>query len=169
MVLGLESYRTRRRQTLGRTRGRAERLLNMADKNIRVKDVMTRDPATVGPQDSLRVAIETMATVGCRRLPVISGGLLVGIVADLDIREALNSPIVLRERWQDEQLMDHATVEACMTVNPITVTPDTPAVEAARLMRDHKVGGLPVMEGSELVGIVTETDLLDALIKLLMV
>jgi acetoin utilization protein AcuB len=140
----------------------------MADKNLRVKEVMTRDPATVGPRDSLRVAIETMATVGCRRLPVIADGLLVGIVADLDIREALNSPIILRERWQDEQLMDHATVEACMTVNPIAVTPETPVVEAARLMRDHKVGGLPVVEGTDLVGIVTETDLLDALIKLLM-
>jgi len=52
-------------------------------------------------------------------------------------------------------------------VKPITVTADTPVVEAARLMRDHKVGGLPVMEGTDLVGIVTETDLLDALIKLL--
>ena len=128
---------------------------------------MTRDPATVRPKDSRRVAVETMASVGCRRLPVMAQGQLVGIVADLDIREALNSPIILRERWQDVELMDHATVEACMTVNPITVTPDTPVVEAARLMRDHKVGGLPVVEGTDLVGIVTETDLLDALISLL--
>jgi acetoin utilization protein AcuB len=108
-----------------------------------------------------------MASVGCRRLPVVAEGRLVGIVADLDIREALNSPIILRERWQDEELMDHAIVEACMTPNPLTVTPDTPVIEAARLMRDRKIGGLPVMDGHELVGIVTETDLLDALIKLL--
>ena len=54
-----------------------------------------------------------------------------------------------------------------MTPHPITVAPQTPLVEAARLMRDRKIGGLPVMDGGELVGIVTETDLLDALIKLL--
>ena len=113
------------------------------------------------------MAIEKMTSVGCRRLPVVAKDRLVGIIADLDVREALNSPIVLRERWQDEELMDHATVEACMTPDPITVTPHTPVVEAARLMRDHKIGGLPVVDGDQLVGIVTETDLLDALIQLL--
>jgi acetoin utilization protein AcuB len=132
-----------------------------------VRDVMTKNPITVSPQDNLRTAIEKMALVGCRRLPVVAEGQLVGIVADLDVREALNSPIILRERWQDEELMDNALVEACMTPNPITVEPTTPVIEAARLMRDRKVGGLPVMENDTLVGIVTETDLLDALIELL--
>jgi acetoin utilization protein AcuB len=132
-----------------------------------VKEIMTADPATVSPQDSLRTAIEKMALVGCRRLPVTVEGRVVGIVADLDIREALNSPIILRERWQDEELVDHATVQACMTPDPITVGPATPVIEAARLMRDRKIGGLPVMDGERLVGIVTETDLLDALVQLL--
>jgi len=132
-----------------------------------VKEVMTETPKTIGPNDTLRTAIERMALTACRRLPVVKEGRLVGIVADKDVREALNSPIILRERWQDEELMDHARVEACMTPDPITVTPETPVVEAARLMRDRKIGGLPVMEGDHLVGIVTETDLLDALIKLL--
>jgi acetoin utilization protein AcuB len=132
-----------------------------------VREIMTPNPATASPQDTLRAAIEKMAAVDCRRLPVMEEGQLVGIVADLDIREALNSPIILRERWQDEELMDHATVEACMTPDPITVTPETPVVEAARLMRDKKIGGLPVMDGDRLVGIVTETDLLDALVRLL--
>jgi len=134
---------------------------------VLVQEIMTRNPATVRPQDTLRIAIETMGRVGCRRLPVALKGRLVGIVADLDIREALNSPIVLRERWQDDALVDYATVEACMTPNPITVTPETPVVEAARLMRDRKIGGLPVMQADQLVGIVSETDLLDALIRLL--
>ena len=132
-----------------------------------VKEVMTEAPTTIGPNDTLRTAIERMALTACRRLPVVKEGRLVGIVADKDVREALNSPIILRERWQDEELMDHAQIEACMTPHPITVTPETPVVEAARLMRDRKIGGLPVMEGDKLVGIVTETDLLDALIKLL--
>ena len=71
-----------------------------------VSDVMTRNPATVAPQDTLRTVIHLMASVGCRRLPVLADGKLVGIVADLDVREALNSPIILRERWQDEELMN---------------------------------------------------------------
>lgn len=132
-----------------------------------VQEIMTPDPATVSPQDTLRTAIEKMALMGCRRLPVVAEGRLVGIVADLDIREALNSPIILRERWQDEDLVDHATVEACMTPKPVTVHPTTPVVQAARLMRNHKIGGLPVVDDDRLVGIVTETDMLDALIQLL--
>jgi acetoin utilization protein AcuB len=132
-----------------------------------VKEVMTPNPTTIGPRATLRETIEQMALVACRRLPVMEGDRLVGIVADKDVREALNSPIILREHWQDEELMDHATVEACMTPRPITVSPETPVVEAARQMRDRKIGGLPVMEGDRLVGIVTETDLLDALIRLL--
>jgi acetoin utilization protein AcuB len=132
-----------------------------------IKEIMTKNPATVKPTDTLRTAIEAMALMGCRRLPVVVGDDVVGIVADLDVREALNSPIIMRERWQDEELMDHATVEACMTPDPFTVTPETPVLEAARMMRDRKIGGLPVLEGGHLVGIVTETDLLDALIRLL--
>ena len=132
-----------------------------------VQEIMTRDPAVIQPQDTLRRAIETMRTVGCRRLPVVAHDRLVGIVTRLDIRQALNAPLVLRERWQDEELLDRTTIEACMTSNPFTVAPTTPVINAARLMRDRKVGGLPVVDGERLVGIVTETDLLDTLITLL--
>jgi len=54
-----------------------------------------------------------------------------------------------------------------MSINPITVTPRTPIIEAAKLMRSRKIGGLPVVDGDYLVGIVTETDLLNYLIRLL--
>ncbi len=132
-----------------------------------IRQIMTANPTTVGPQDVLRTAIEKMASVGCRRLPVVEQGRLVGIVADLDIRQALNSPIVLHERWQDEDLIEAAPVQACMTFDPVTVTPQTPVIEAAQLMRNRKIGGLPVLDEGRLVGIVTETDMLDALIELL--
>ncbi len=132
-----------------------------------IRQIMTANPTTIGPQDILRAAIEKMASVGCRRLPVVEQGQLVGIVADLDIRQALNSPIVLHERWQDEDLMESAPIQACMTFDPVTVTPQTPVIEAARLMRNRKIGGLPVLDEGRLVGIVTETNMLDALIELL--
>jgi acetoin utilization protein AcuB len=132
-----------------------------------IQEIMTVNPITVNPRDKLRTAMEKMSSARCRRIPVIAEGRLVGIVADLDIREALNSPFVLRERWQDEELVDHVTVEACMTPNPITVAPETPVMQAAELMRDHKISSLPVLDGDQLVGIVTETDMLGALIQLL--
>jgi acetoin utilization protein AcuB len=132
-----------------------------------VEQIMTRDPAIVAPNDPIRVAIEQMQAHGCRRLPVVENAKLVGIVTDRDLRRATNSPFVLRERWYDEFLLDQITVRACMSINPITVTPRTPIIEAAKLMRSRKIGGLPVVDGDYLVGIVTETDLLNYLIRLL--
>ncbi len=132
-----------------------------------VEQVMTRDPATVAPNDPIRAAIDRMRERQCRRLPVLERGALVGIVTDRDLRRATNSPLVLRERWYDEFLLDHIPVRACMTEQPVTVTPQTPMVDAAKLMRDRKIGGLPVVDGGKLVGIVTETDLLNYLIKIL--
>jgi acetoin utilization protein AcuB len=132
-----------------------------------VGEIMTRNPVTVGRTNCIRKAISLMRDGGFRRLPVVEGGQLIGIVTDRDLRRASNSPLVVRERWYDNFLMDHIQVGACMTPNPITVSPLTPIVEAARLLRDHKIGGLPVVEGERLVGIVTETDLLNYLIGLL--
>ena len=132
-----------------------------------VDQVMTREPATVAPNDSIRVAIDRMREHNCRRLPVLEKEMLVGIVTDRDLRRATNSPLVLRERWYDEFMLDHIPVRACMTEKPITVTPQSPMVDAARIMRDRKIGGLPVVDGERLVGIVTETDMLNYLIKVL--
>jgi acetoin utilization protein AcuB len=132
-----------------------------------ISQIMSCDVATVTPTDPIRIAIERMRERGCRRLPVLENGRLVGIVTDRDLRRATNSPFVLRERWYDEFVLDHISIKACMTANPLTVTPRTNIVEAARLMRDRKIGGLPVIENKNLVGIITETDLLNYLIQLL--
>jgi acetoin utilization protein AcuB len=139
-----------------------------------VADVMTRNPITVAPDDSLRLARDRMAEGNFRRLPVVQSGRLVGILTNRDVRRATNSPFVLRERWYDDLILDQIKVWGAMTANPITIMADAPLVVAAQLMRDHKIGGLPVMEvtGSisgeeQLIGIITETDLLDYLIKLL--
>ena len=134
---------------------------------MRVERVMTRNPVTVGPHDSLRLAIALMKEGRFRRLPVVEEHQLVGIVTDRDIRLITNSPVILREKWYDEYLLHTIKVEACMTPCPITVTPDTSVEEAARLMRDRRAGGLPVMQAERLVGIVTETDMLNCFIELL--
>jgi len=129
---------------------------------------MTADPSTVLPTDSLRTARDRMTTAGCRRLPVVDeAGIIVGIITDRDVRLALNSPLVMRERWQDDLLLDHTEVDACMTVDPICIAPDAPLEDAIDLLLARKISGLPVVEEGRLVGIVTVTDLLRALLQLL--
>ena len=132
-----------------------------------VADIMTRNPATVTPRNAIRTAINLMREGGYRRLPVVDRGRLVGIITDRDLRRAANSPFVVREQWYDNFILDHIEVGSCMTPNPLTIEPNASIADAARLMRNHKIGGLPVVAEGQLVGIVTETDLLDFLIGIL--
>lgn len=132
-----------------------------------VRDVMTPKPITIGPQQSIGAALARMRRGNFRRLPVVENGKLVGIVTDRDLRLAMNSPYVLREGWYDTYLMEHIEVRSCMTPNPAVIAPGADLIEAVRLMRAQKFGGLPVVEEGALVGIITETDLLDCLIWLL--
>ncbi len=132
-----------------------------------VADIMTANPTTVSPRNAIRTAINLMREGGYRRLPVVDRGRLVGIITDRDLRRAANSPFVVREQWYDNFILDHIEVGSCMTPNPLTIEPSTPIAEATRLMRNHKIGGLPVVADGQLVGIITETDLLDFLIELL--
>jgi acetoin utilization protein AcuB len=101
-----------------------------------------------------------MKSQGCRQLPVLDNGRLVGIITDRDVRLVMNSPILLHGRWQDEELLDKVTAASCMTPNPITVSPDTPAATAAEMLALYKFGALPVVDAGTLVGIVTVTDFL---------
>ncbi len=132
-----------------------------------VADIMTSNPVTVTSRNAIRTAVNLMREGGFRRVAVVDHGRLVGIITDRDLRRAANSPFVVREQWYDNFILDHIEVGSCMTPNPITVAPTAPVAEAARLMRDHKIGGLPVVTDGQLVGIISEMDLLDFLIELL--
>lgn len=134
---------------------------------MKVKDCMSPDPVVLSPEDTLRKARETISRLNLRRFPVIENGRLVGIVTDRDVRQADISSAVVQERRYVEYILDRIQVRGIMTPDPITVTPDTPLEEAASLILEHKIGGLPVVEGDRLVGIITETDLIRTLIKLL--
>ncbi len=132
-----------------------------------VADIMTANPVTVTPRNAIRTAVNLMREGGFRRLPVVDRGRLVGIITDRDLRRAANSPFVVREQWYDNFILDHIEVGSCMTPNPLTIEPGVSIAEAARVMRNHKIGGLPVIADSQLVGIITDTDLLDFLLELL--
>lgn len=134
---------------------------------MNVRTLMTPEPVTIHADASLREALEIMEQKPCRHLPVLNTQQeLIGIVSDRDCRLALNSPFILRERWQDEALVDETPVAAVMSRNPITINPDVLASEAVQLMFDNRIGALPVMEQNRLIGILTTTDLLKGFIKL---
>ncbi len=132
---------------------------------LTVNDLMTVKPTVVTPDTSLRQVIGVMKREGCRQLPVVDSGKLIGIITDRDIRLIVNSPMLHHERQDDDRVLNEVTAESCMTANPITVTPDTPAYRAAEMLSIYKFGALPVVEkGGTLIGIITVTDFLDHIV-----
>lgn len=132
---------------------------------LTVNDLMTVDPRTVRPDTTLRRIIQIMKSEGCRQLPVVNEGLLVGIVTDRDVRLLLNSPLSTQGH-HSEELLDHTSAESCMTPDPITVTPETAAARAAEMLSIYKFGALPVVADHEgqsktVVGILSVTDILN--------
>jgi acetoin utilization protein AcuB len=125
---------------------------------------MTGNVDTVALNTPLGLVVTRMNRNGCRQLPVLDGDKLVGIITDRDVRLAINSPALGGEQLERHQeratLLNQLTVESCMTPDPITVTPDTPAHKAADLMGLYKFGALPVLEHEALIGIITVTDFL---------
>ena len=121
---------------------------------ILVREIMSRRLVTVTPDTPLSEARHLLAEHRIRRLPVMLGRRLVGIVSDRDLRSASASH-------------DWTPVAQIMTRRVVTVTAQTRVDEAARIILDGRFGGLPVVDGDELTGIVTETDLLRAFVDVL--
>lgn len=128
---------------------------------LTVNDLMTAVPDTVNPHTTLRHIIGIMKAGGFRQIPVLEHGRLVGIVTDRDIRLVMNSPVLLHGRLGDQEMLDEVTVKTIMTTDPVTVTPVTPAYQAAEMLSMYKFGALPVVEDDSLVGIITVTDFLN--------
>jgi CBS domain-containing protein/RNA polymerase-binding transcription factor DksA len=132
----------------------------------RVKEWMATDPVTIEPQASAHEALSRMAEHGIRHLPVLDAlGRLTGILSIDDLRAALPLETAAGIAPKAESRVQHGagTVGELMTFMPECTTPDTPLAEAADRMAELRIGCLPVVEGSGLVGILTETDALRAL------
>ncbi len=126
---------------------------------MRVGDVMSREPKTLDRNDRLELADELMRTVRCRHLPVLDErGRVAGVVSQRDLfQSALLRALGYGSRARD-QVLSSVVVKEVMTEPVLTTTPDTPLAAAARMMSERKVGCLPVVEGTVLVGILTEGD-----------
>jgi acetoin utilization protein AcuB len=136
---------------------------------VKVRERMSTDVITVQKSDPIRTASELVEERGLRRFPVMDGDRLVGIITDRDLRNATASSVVLTEKKYHDFLLDTVKVETVMTGEVTTVSPDDDVRDAARRILELKVGGLPVVEGGRLVGIITEADLINALVELLSV
>lgn len=125
-----------------------------------VGSCMSHPPLTISPDMPIQEALNKMRKDRVRRYPVMdANGTLLGIVSELDLLNASPSDATSLSVWEINYLVSKITVSSVMSKNVMTVTEDVPVEEAARIMADQKIGGLPVMRGHELVGIITETDI----------
>lgn len=138
----------------------------MAATPLLVRDWMVRDPLTISPRATMAEAKAALEAHRIRHLPIVDAGHLVGMLSDRDVLLA-SMPRPRREANHPDALLQLVRVEQVMTREPVTVAPDAPIEEAARLMLDRRFGALPVVEGEKLVGIISQGDLLKALVQLL--
>jgi len=132
-----------------------------------VGERMTRNLLTITPNTTVTETLDFMRREKVRRLPVVDKkGALVGIVSEKDLLYASPSPATSLSVWEIHHLLSKLKVNEVMTKEVITVTEDVPLEDAARIMADNKIGGLPVMRDDTVVGIITETDLFKIFIEL---
>jgi len=133
-----------------------------------VRERMSRHPITVTPETSLFDALRIIRDEKIRRLPVVDrDGKLVGIVSEKDLLYVAPSPATTLSIYEMNYLIAKIKIRELMTTNVITVEEDCPLEEAARIMVDNNISGLPVMKGTELVGMITESDLFRTFTELL--
>jgi universal stress protein A len=118
----------------------------------RVGRWMTSNPVTTDPEEKLSLVQERMQQGGFRSMPVLSEGKLVGVITDRDLRQHVG-------------YLDHTEVKLAMSEQLVTATPETTIQEAARLMRERKIGAMPVVEDGKLIGIISTSDILQAFIE----
>jgi acetoin utilization protein AcuB len=121
-----------------------------------VGQIMSQKIVTISPDKRVGQALKLMQKYRIRHVPVIESGRMVGWITSRDLREVLLA-----------SMLEEIKVGDVMVQAPISVTPDTEVEEAARLIHEHKIGGMPVMEGDKLVGVITMLDLISAFITML--
>jgi CBS domain-containing protein len=133
---------------------------------VRIDKWMSRPPQSVKPLDSIRHAREIMEARRINQLPVIVRKEIVGIVTDRDLRDAF--PSVFADGNVTKGTPDPAkiTVEQVMTTNVVSLAPDDNIENAARLMLQQRFGSIPIVEGAQLVGVLTRSDILRAFVAL---
>jgi acetoin utilization protein AcuB len=130
-----------------------------------VRDIMQTHPVSATPETRLPHLLRLLQRRGFRHLPVLDGGKLVGIISDRDLKQSMISAASMTEGRERDRLLDELTAGQIMARAVVTIGPMFGVDEAARLMATRKISALPVTEGDQLVGIVTETDVLQLFVR----
>lgn len=130
-----------------------------------VGDCMSLDPPTVAPDDSLQRVIELLRRRDIRAVPVLEEGKLVGIVTDRDVRQVAPAYPLFRDEDEIRHYTENLKVTAAMSADPMTVTPATPLVEAAKTLETYRISSLPVVDGQKVVGMLSVTDVLRVFVE----
>jgi len=126
---------------------------------MNITEIMTKDPLTMTPSETVAQADELMIANNIRQLPIVEKNELVGIITDRDIRSFLGTSLLDSAETREKAL--NTQVKEIMTTEPITLSPDDDLEEAVELLIEEKMGGIPVVDEEEgLVGIVTYVDVL---------
>ena len=123
---------------------------------MKVTNWMKADPVTIERSKLIQEADELMKKHSIRHLPVVEGDQLVGFITQTDLRQ-----------YFFPSMVEDIPVHDVMTVNPITINSSSSIEQAARLIHDYKIGGLPVMEKKKLVGVITASDIVSGFIEVM--
>ncbi|HET6445659.1 MAG TPA: CBS and ACT domain-containing protein [candidate division Zixibacteria bacterium] len=132
-----------------------------------VKERMSTPVISVAPDLPIMEALSLMRREQIRRTPVMKNGKMVGIVSEKDLLDASPSDATSLSVWEISYLLSRVPVSDVMTKDVFTLEEDTPIEEAAMIMVDNKLGGLPVVRGKAVVGLITETDLFKCFLELM--
>jgi len=132
-----------------------------------VGERMSHPVITVAPETPIHDALAMFRKEHIRRAPVVKEGKLLGIVSERDLLNASPSSVTSLSVWEINYLISKVTVQQVMTKKVKTVDANTPIEEAARIMADSKIGGLPVVSDGRVVGVITETDLFKIFLELM--
>lgn len=132
-----------------------------------VGERMSRPVICISPDEPINEVLAMFKKEHIRRAPVMKQGKLLGIVSERDLLNASPSSVTTLSVWEMNYLISKVKVKDVMTKKVITVDKDTPIEEAARIMADQKIGGLPVTSADKVVGMITETDLFKVFLELM--
>jgi acetoin utilization protein AcuB len=126
---------------------------------------MSVEPATVGPKDSLQKVVSLLRRRDIRSVPVVENGRLIGVVTDRDVRQVAPAYPLFRDEEEIHRYTENLTVTAAMTADPMTIAPDAPLVEAAKVLETYRISSMPVVDDRRLVGMLTVTDVLRVFVE----
>ena len=134
---------------------------------MKVREWMTPKPFTLTEGDRVKTAVQHLLSAGIRHVPVLRDNMLVGIVTDRDLRRALPSVEAGASPDEYQAFMEQTTLQDIMTADPVTCTPETDLVDAVNIFTERKFGAIPVVDGGELVAILTQIDVMRAFLGVL--